>query len=83
MKIEKSILFNETYKNIYAMLKMYGCMSIKTIIDRYLEDFGEVLLENQVHDFIFHNKNYLTLETVKTKRTKRYLIGRKDMRGEK
>lgn len=82
MKTEKSILFNETYKNIYSMLKTYGCMTVKTIIDRYQEDFGEILIENQIHDFIFHNEKYLTLETIKTKRTRKYLIGRKDMRGE-
>lgn len=77
----KSILFNETHKNIYSMLKMYGCMTVKTIIQRYLEDFGEVLIDNQVQDFIFYNRQYLTLETVKTKRARKFLIGRKDMMG--
>lgn len=64
------------------MLRMYGCMTIKTIIERYSEDYGETLIDNQVHDFIFYNKELLTLEILKKKRYRTYLVGRKDMMGD-
>lgn len=81
LAMSKSLLFNETYKNIYSLLKEYGSMQISTIIKKYLDKHGEVLIENQVQDFIFYNKNFLHLEIIKTKRSTKYLIGRKDMKG--
>ena len=69
----------ERNETIYKMLKSYGCMSIKSIIKRFNDDYGYKMIDNQVHDFIFEYKSKLHLETIKTRRTSKYLIGRKDM----
>lgn len=72
---------DQRHEQIYIMLRVYGSMSIKTIIQKFEKYHNYKMIENQVFDFIKDYENLLHIETIKTKKRSKFLIGRQDMKG--